>query len=52
MINGCEIEELDVKLKNEYYLDSATVTAADQQSGKGQVKIIKKMKSLLSYFTF
>ncbi|CAG5111208.1 Oidioi.mRNA.OKI2018_I69.chr2.g5538.t1.cds [Oikopleura dioica] len=32
MINGCEIEELDVKLNNWYYYSSATVTAADQQS--------------------
>ena len=42
MINGCEIEELDVKLNNRYLWTSATVTAADQQSGKGQVKMFKK----------
>ena len=42
MINGCEIEELDVELNYEDYWGSAAVTAADQQSGKGQVKMFKK----------
>ena len=35
MISDCNIKELDVILNNVYSFASATVTAADQQSGEG-----------------